>query len=106
MRVFVNSLVYDFILLQVDYYCQVAKSLIGPATPINEWWAVNGSQFPMLQLISRRYLSVNPTSTASERIFSIAGNIATKKRNRLKPSNVDMLTCLAYNIRCNPDILK
>ena len=59
----------------------------------------------MLQRVARKFLSVNPTSVASERLFSLAGNISTKKRNRLKPNNVDMLTCLAYNLKRNPDML-
>lgn len=60
----------------------------------------------MLQRLAKKHLSTDTTSTASERLFSLAGNIASKKRNRLKPDNVDMFTSLAYNLKKNPDMLK
>ena len=72
---------------------------------ISLWWKEKGSQFPMMKRVARKFLTINATSTASERLFSLAGNIATKKRNRLKPENVDMYSCLAYNLKKNPDLV-
>lgn len=37
----------------------------------------------MLSVMARRILCIPATSAASERTFSVAGNIATTKRNRL-----------------------
>lgn len=73
--------------------------MIEPNSNLIQWWGSNGSQFPMLQRVARKYLTVNATSTPSERLFSYAGNIVSKKRNCLRPDKVDMLTCLAYNMR-------
>ena len=38
-----------------------------------------------------------PTSVASERVFSSAGNILNSLRNRLSDENVDILIFLAKN---------
>ena len=67
------------------------------------WWGKRRAQFPMLSRVAKKYLSCNATSVASERLFSLAGNIASKKRNGLKPEKVDMLTCLAYNLKKKMD---
>lgn len=75
--------------------------MISKQEDIGAWWGNKGSQFPLMQRVAKKYLAINPTSTASERLFSLAGNIASKKRNRLKPDNVDMLACLAYNLKKN-----
>ena len=40
------------------------------------------------------YLAVPASSAASERVFSTAGNIVTKLRNRLGTERVDTLTFL------------
>ena len=55
--------------------------------------------------VARRNLAINSTSTASERLFSLAGNIVTKKWNWMKPSSVDMMTRLSYNLKKNSHIL-
>ncbi|GAA6096662.1 zinc finger BED domain-containing protein 1-like [Tachysurus ichikawai] len=48
-------------------------------------------------MLAKSYLSVPATSTASERLFSVAGNIVTKKRASLTSEHVDMLTFLHCN---------
>lgn len=63
------------------------------------WWGSKGNQFPMLARVAKKYLTCNATSTASERVFSFAGMVSSKKRQSLKPEKVDLLTCLAYNLR-------
>lgn len=73
--------------------------MINKKEDLASWWGEKGLQFPMIRRVARKYLAVNATSTPSERLFSYAGSIVSKKRNSLKPQKVDMLTCLAYNIR-------
>ena len=40
-----------------------------------EFWKTHEAMFPLLALLARKYLSVQASSCAVERIFSIAGHI-------------------------------
>ena len=62
------------------------------------WWKRNAERLPLLSLVAKKYLCVCATSTASERVFSTAGNIVIPTRNLLKPEKVDMLVFLAKNL--------
>lgn len=62
-----------------------------------EWWKANSQQFPLLQQVARKYLSICATSMSSERVFSKGGNIVTG-RVQLKPEKVDQLIFLAQNM--------
>ena len=62
-----------------------------------EWWKANSQQFPLLQQVARKYLSICATSVSSERVFSKGGNIVTG-RVQLKPEKVDQLIFLAQNM--------
>ena len=59
-----------------------------------KWWAERESLFPCLSWVAKKYLAIPASSVPSERIFSLAGNIVSKKRACLKPENVDMLIFL------------
>ena len=63
------------------------------------WWKVNHHSYPLLSQLAQKYLCVTATSCSSERLFSVSGNIVTKKRTALKPHRVDQLVFLACN--CN-----
>ncbi|KAL4008530.1 hypothetical protein ACER0C_002382 [Sarotherodon galilaeus] len=43
------------------------------------WWKNNATRFPTLANLAKSYLAVPATSTPSEGLFSVAGNIVTKK---------------------------
>ena len=45
-------------------------------------------QFPLLSYLARVVLAVPAASSKSERVFSVAGNMVTPKRNRLAPQQV------------------
>ena len=53
-----------------------------------EWWKANNAHYPMAPELGRKLWSLPATSVKSEEVFSVAGGIVTKKRNRLLPSNV------------------
>ena len=63
------------------------------------YWKERECTWPILASIGRRYLSAPPSSVASERLFSSAGQISTAKRNRLAPVNVERLLFLHENLR-------
>ncbi|KFY51029.1 hypothetical protein V495_00016 [Pseudogymnoascus sp. VKM F-4514 (FW-929)] len=51
-------------------------------------------QYPILARIVKDHLAIPATSAESKRLFSIGGDIVTKKRNRLSPSTLRYLLCL------------
>lgn len=59
-----------------------------------EWWCRLQFSFPSLARLAVKYLAIPPSSAASERVFSLAGNIVTKKRNRLGDDTIDALVFL------------
>ena len=64
-----------------------------PANPLT-WWQTHETHFPMLAKLAKQFLCIPATSAPSERIFSAAGNVLTKKRNRLKPDMASVLVFL------------
>ena len=50
--------------------------------------------YPSVAAEAERLLAVPATSVASERLFSKAGNVITKKRNSLAPSKADSVVFL------------
>ncbi|XP_070401322.1 E3 SUMO-protein ligase ZBED1-like [Nothobranchius furzeri] len=58
------------------------------------WWKANEQRFPTLAKLANPLLCIPATSTPSERLFSAAGNIVSKKRASLSPEHVDVLTFL------------
>ncbi|KAI2657478.1 E3 SUMO-protein ligase ZBED1 [Labeo rohita] len=62
-----------------------------------DWWGHNKEKYPTLAKLAKCYLCIPGTSTPSERLFSAAGCIASKKRASLNPDHVDMLTFLHSN---------
>ncbi|GET50019.1 zinc finger BED domain-containing protein 1-like [Rhizophagus irregularis DAOM 181602=DAOM 197198] len=62
-----------------------------------KWWDVNKSQFPVLAQLARKYLSIQATSGASERVFSDAGLIMSSKRTSMKADLFEALIFLKRN---------
>jgi hAT family C-terminal dimerisation region len=62
-----------------------------------KWWDVNKVQFPILAQLARKYLSIQASSGASERVFSDAGLIMSAKRTRMKEDLFEALIFLKRN---------
>jgi hypothetical protein len=63
------------------------------AEPLS-WWKAHIDEYPTLSKMARDYLTIQATSVASEKAFSIAGNAITKKRSRLLPETVRASLCV------------
>ena len=64
-----------------------------------EWWEKSGKVlFPNLYPTAIKYLVIPATSVPSERIFSTAGSVLTKKRNKLGPKNANIIITLNSNV--------
>uniref|UniRef100_A0A3P9K018 HAT C-terminal dimerisation domain-containing protein n=1 Tax=Oryzias latipes TaxID=8090 RepID=A0A3P9K018_ORYLA len=63
------------------------------------WWRINEARYPTLAQLAKSFLGIPATSTPSERLFSGAGNIASKRRASLSAEHVDMLTFLHCNYK-------
>jgi hAT family C-terminal dimerisation region len=59
-------------------------------------WELTGTRSPSLQKMHDALQTIQPTSTASERVFSVAGGFATKIRNRMKFKLLNALVFLKY----------
>ena len=62
-----------------------------------EWWSVNQKKYPHIASLASKYLCIPATSTTSERVFSTAGNIVSKRRSNLSAKHVDMLVFMNKN---------
>ncbi|WAQ95606.1 ZBED1-like protein [Mya arenaria] len=62
------------------------------------WWKDNESKYPRVAVVAKQILCIPATSVPSERVFSTAGILVSKLRNRLSPSLVDNIIFLNKNI--------
>ena len=71
---------------------------LGVHSPILKWWKEHAALFPYLSQVACRYLAMPATSASVEkkveRLFSVAGQVVTAKRNSLHPSTVTLLVFL------------
>ena len=58
------------------------------------WWKKYDVNFPNLSQVARRYLAIPATTAPVERLFLVAGQVVTAKRNRLCPETVTLLVFL------------
>ena len=74
---------------EVEMYLQ--SKLPPRNTNIFEWWKMNEPRYPNIATLARSMLCIPATSTAAERIFSLAGITVSKRISCLKPENVDKI---------------
>ena len=55
--------------------------------------------FPLIYKVARKYLVIPGTSVPSEQVFSTAGQILSKRRNRLSDEHAADLLFIRENIR-------
>jgi hypothetical protein len=63
---------------------------------ILKWWDFYELEYPHLAKVARDYAGIPGSSAPSERVFSRAGDLITKKRNRLAPETADSIMCPRY----------
>jgi hypothetical protein len=78
---------------EVTRYVSEPLSTVDPLT----WWRERAPTYAIISRVAKKYLAIPASPVPSERIFSLAGNIITKKRANLKPENVDKLIFLHKN---------
>ena len=82
---------------------EITRYLTLPPCPMDGnpilWWKSYAHTLPLLARLALPHLCIQATSVASERMFSTAGDIVTKKRNRLNPKMVNMIMFLNKNYR-------
>ena len=58
------------------------------------WWHAHSTEYPVLSKMAKDYLSVQASSVPCEQLFSLAGNVVSKKRNKLDKSTIRACLCL------------
>ena len=71
--------------LELERYKKEQRLTSRKKTPL-QWWKENHLRFPILALLARKYLAVQPTSASSERVFSKALRLLSAKRSRMDPA--------------------
>ena len=61
------------------------------------WWASKGKSYPNLQKLIRKLLAIPASSSFIERIFSVAGIIGSKLRNKVLVSTMNSFITLRYD---------
>ena len=82
--------------LEVDTYQREPKIPFGD-DPL-KFWATHECQYPLLANVARALLCIQGSSTASERMFSTAGDIVGPLRSNLDCERVDQLVFLKKNL--------
>ncbi len=59
-----------------------------------EWWKTHSSEYPNLSKLALDYLCIQASSVPCEQLFSIAGQVLCKSRNRLTGESVRACICL------------
>ena len=62
------------------------------------YWKTKQVLWKGLAVMASKYLSIPPSSASSERLFSSAGDIISKERNRLGTEKAEMLLFLKHNL--------
>ncbi|XP_065315336.1 uncharacterized protein LOC135924217 [Gordionus sp. m RMFG-2023] len=79
-------------LCEIDFYLSKPRSK-SDTDPLM-WWKTNAHRIPILSKMARDYLSIQGTSTACERLFSVGTNLLSKNRMSYKEENIRKTLCL------------
>ena len=79
---------------EIDRYAAHAFALHDLEQDILDFWRSYEREFPNLAKLAKRTLAIMPTSAPSERVFSLAGHVASSRRTSLKSGSVDDILLL------------
>jgi hypothetical protein len=82
---------------EVERY--LAEPPIGMKMNPLDWWKGNEARFPRIAAVARDFLAIQATSVPSAQLFSKAGDVVTKKRNRLAPDTVQSILSIQSWLR-------
>jgi hypothetical protein len=71
---------------------------IPPNDSLLRWWSLNEGRFPQLARVARAVFCIPMADAEVERVFSAAGLIVTKRRNRLKSLQVSKILFVKRNL--------
>ena len=86
---------YNKIKSEIDFYLTLQKISLEEDPLV--WWNQKKVVLPNLAVQARIYLAIPASSVPSERLFSSAGNVFTKKRNRLSKNSIHNILFLKEN---------
>ncbi|WAR27086.1 ZBED1-like protein [Mya arenaria] len=71
---------------------------VDPGQTVLGWWRDHEESFPRLSKLAKKYLCCQASSVSSERVFSLAGQVVSKKRCRMNPDLIDQTIFLNKNL--------
>lgn len=72
---------------------------IDPSHCALQWYQLCAPRFPSLALLARHILGLLPSQTSVERLFSVAGHIASSRRSKLTVDNLENLVLVSSSNR-------
>ena len=76
----------------------LAKSMdIAPTVCPLQWWRTNASELPHWSTAAQKVVLLQPSSAASERVFSLLNNCFSKRQDSSLSDYVEALFMLQYN---------
>ena len=87
------------LIIRECYDCQDWMYGQNPPDRTMLWWKENEKKYPILSKLAKMNLAIPASQASTERSFSAAGNICTKKRSCLSPDHVEKLTIFHQNLK-------
>lgn len=86
---------------EFERYWQSATTSSRSGPPVPQWWIENETRFPELSHLAFDVHFIPAMSADCERVFSSAGQLLSKQRNRLLDDIVEANECLLAWRRAN-----
>ena len=87
-----NDIIKVKVMKELNKYRELPR--ISPSEDPLKFWKKHSDDLPLLADFASKYLVVQGSSVAGERVFSTAGDIVTAERSCLDPEHVNMLLFL------------
>jgi hypothetical protein len=79
---------------EIEWKQWLKQPVVERKTEVLQDWKLKQFDFPIVSQMARDHLAIPAMSAPSEYVFSVGGDIITKKRNRLGADNTRRLLCL------------